>query len=330
MRSPTTGPATDLPPRGRATVVITEQIRPGHEEAFQEWQTGVNAEVAAFAGFEGTEVLAPTGNGGPWTILYRFDTVDELEAWLASPRSGEPAQRRRRALRGPDVATGARQPGRGRAGHRGDLASSGTRAREGVRGLDREAARGRAHANRASGVRTCTSRCPAFRTTGRPSTASTPRSTSTPGWTPLRAAALLKEGKRFKRLRGAAGREPLRELVLVRGRRRGRGRAVAVEVPPCRSWSACTRRRAAVAGDQHAVARGPALGDIADRQRRLVHHPHLGCDAARHAGPEVVARPAPGAETRRVDRLGAIVSIAFLTFAAFFFWLITTQIWTLP
>ncbi len=32
----------------------------------------------------------------------------------------------------------------------------------------------------------------------------------------------------------------------------------------------------------------------------------------------------------RLDALGALVSVGFLTFAAFVFWLCTTQVWHLP
>jgi antibiotic biosynthesis monooxygenase (ABM) superfamily enzyme len=40
--------------------------------------------------------------------------------------------------------------------------------------------------------------------------------------------------------------------------------------------------------------------------------------------------PAPGHESRRLDAIGAVVSIAFLTLAALVAWLVTTQIWHLP
>lgn len=40
--------------------------------------------------------------------------------------------------------------------------------------------------------------------------------------------------------------------------------------------------------------------------------------------------PAGGGSTARLDSLGALISVAFLAFAAFVFWLCTTQIWHLP
>jgi len=39
---------------------------------------------------------------------------------------------------------------------------------------------------------------------------------------------------------------------------------------------------------------------------------------------------APTRSHARVDRIGALMSIGFLTVAALVFWLATTQIWTLP
>ena len=40
--------------------------------------------------------------------------------------------------------------------------------------------------------------------------------------------------------------------------------------------------------------------------------------------------PEGGESTARLDSLGALISVAFLAFAAFVFWLCTTQIWHLP
>lgn len=67
------------------TAVITQPIRPECTEEFRAWQEELNRAVASFVGFLGTEVIEPTDDGGEWTIIYRFDSVLSLEAWLTSP-----------------------------------------------------------------------------------------------------------------------------------------------------------------------------------------------------------------------------------------------------
>lgn len=44
----------------------------------------MNRAVASFAGFLGTEVVPPGDEGREWTVIYRFDSKPHLEEWLAS------------------------------------------------------------------------------------------------------------------------------------------------------------------------------------------------------------------------------------------------------
>jgi uncharacterized protein len=75
--------------RVSATVVISQRVKSGREDDFRRWQNGVNRAVASFAGFLGTEVVAPAEEGGEWAVVYRFDTQTHFEAWLASVERGE-------------------------------------------------------------------------------------------------------------------------------------------------------------------------------------------------------------------------------------------------
>jgi antibiotic biosynthesis monooxygenase (ABM) superfamily enzyme len=79
------GPAAHAP----ATVVVSQWVRPGREGDFRQWQDGMNRAVASFAGFVGTEVVAPEDGGTEWTVIYRFDTRPHLETWLASAERDE-------------------------------------------------------------------------------------------------------------------------------------------------------------------------------------------------------------------------------------------------
>lgn len=67
-----------------ATVVVAQRVRPDCAERFAGWQESVNRAVAAFAGFLGTEVVAPVDGSDEWTVIYRFDSTTQLRAWLGS------------------------------------------------------------------------------------------------------------------------------------------------------------------------------------------------------------------------------------------------------
>lgn len=72
-----------------ATVVVTQRVKPGREEDFRRWQDAMSRAVASFAGFLGTEVVPPGDEGGEWTVIYRFASRPHLEAWLASSDRAE-------------------------------------------------------------------------------------------------------------------------------------------------------------------------------------------------------------------------------------------------
>jgi antibiotic biosynthesis monooxygenase (ABM) superfamily enzyme len=80
---------TEAAPSPSATVIITQRVRPGREDDFREWQEELNRIVARFAGFRGTEVVASGDDGGEWTVVYRFDSQSNLESWLGSTERGE-------------------------------------------------------------------------------------------------------------------------------------------------------------------------------------------------------------------------------------------------
>jgi antibiotic biosynthesis monooxygenase (ABM) superfamily enzyme len=75
------------------TAVIAQRVRPERTDEFRVWQKELNRVVAAFAGFLGTEVVEPTDGGDQWTIVYRFDSVPTLDAWLTSPERRKQLER---------------------------------------------------------------------------------------------------------------------------------------------------------------------------------------------------------------------------------------------
>ncbi|MEU9145714.1 antibiotic biosynthesis monooxygenase [Streptomyces sp. NPDC048349] len=76
----TTGNRSDT----AATVIIGRTVRPGMEREYARWQEDVNAAAARYPGHLGAEVSPPTALQPDWVVVYRFDSVAHLQAWLNS------------------------------------------------------------------------------------------------------------------------------------------------------------------------------------------------------------------------------------------------------
>ncbi|MEU6294022.1 antibiotic biosynthesis monooxygenase [Streptomyces erythrochromogenes] len=75
---------TDRRESGAATVIIGHKIFPGLEREYEAWQEGVNAAAARYPGHLGAEIAPPTLLQPDWVVVYRFDSVAHLQAWLNS------------------------------------------------------------------------------------------------------------------------------------------------------------------------------------------------------------------------------------------------------
>lgn len=67
-----------------ATGIIGQKVLPGLDGEFQTWQEDVNAAAADYAGYLGTEVSPPTPLQPDWVVVYRFDSIAHLQAWINS------------------------------------------------------------------------------------------------------------------------------------------------------------------------------------------------------------------------------------------------------
>ena len=69
-----------------ATELIVTKVKPGKEAEFRAWSDRIEKEQNAFPGFSGAFVHPPESADDAWTTVLRFDTHENLEAWLHSPR----------------------------------------------------------------------------------------------------------------------------------------------------------------------------------------------------------------------------------------------------
>lgn len=76
----TTAATTDT----AATVIIGQRVREGQEQAFEAWQLSMNREAAKYPGFIGAEINHPTALQRDFVIVYRFDSIAHVQAWLNS------------------------------------------------------------------------------------------------------------------------------------------------------------------------------------------------------------------------------------------------------
>ncbi|MGW0941805.1 antibiotic biosynthesis monooxygenase [Streptomyces sp. NPDC002623] len=67
-----------------ATAIIGQKVLPGLEQEYESWQEDVNAAAADYAGYLGVEVSRPTDLQPEWVVVYRFDSVAHLQAWINS------------------------------------------------------------------------------------------------------------------------------------------------------------------------------------------------------------------------------------------------------
>jgi len=67
-----------------AVLIATAKIRPGSEDAFAAWKGRHDAAVAAFTGFNSSDIMPPGEHDDTWTILLNFDSREHLSAWQES------------------------------------------------------------------------------------------------------------------------------------------------------------------------------------------------------------------------------------------------------
>ncbi|AEX54366.1 antibiotic biosynthesis monooxygenase [Rahnella aquatilis CIP 78.65 = ATCC 33071] len=63
------------------TLVITHKIAPASEAQYEAWLNKIMPQASTFPGHLGVNVIRPSRSGDAYTILVRFDTLENLNAW---------------------------------------------------------------------------------------------------------------------------------------------------------------------------------------------------------------------------------------------------------
>jgi antibiotic biosynthesis monooxygenase (ABM) superfamily enzyme len=70
---------------GPVTTWVTRRVKPGHEPFYERFLEGIIAAAARFPGYVGVEVFRPEfASTGKYRVVYRFDSSEDLRAWLDS------------------------------------------------------------------------------------------------------------------------------------------------------------------------------------------------------------------------------------------------------
>ncbi|MCX4511042.1 antibiotic biosynthesis monooxygenase [Streptomyces sp. NBC_01619] len=96
-----------------ATAIIGQKVLPGHEREFETWQETVNAVAAEYTGFLGAEISPPTSLQSDWVVVYRFDSTAHLQVWINSATRQSLLETGRNYFDGPatqQVVTGGTRP----------------------------------------------------------------------------------------------------------------------------------------------------------------------------------------------------------------------------
>lgn len=62
-------------------MVVTRVVRAGAEPAYEAWLKGVGEASMRFAGHLGLTVIRPRAGSREYTLVFRFDTIENLRAW---------------------------------------------------------------------------------------------------------------------------------------------------------------------------------------------------------------------------------------------------------
>ncbi|NWF26379.1 antibiotic biosynthesis monooxygenase [Streptomyces sp. PKU-EA00015] len=96
-----------------ATAIIGQKVLSGLEREYETWQEELNAAAADYPGYLGAEISPPTPLQPDWLVVYRFDSIAHLQAWINSATRQRFLDVGRKYFDGPatqQVVSGGTQP----------------------------------------------------------------------------------------------------------------------------------------------------------------------------------------------------------------------------
>ena len=88
LRSLTSAPAL-RPAAEPVTVTVARVVRPGQQDAFEEWAADVQELLTRFPGYLGSSLLRPGPGSDEFHLVFRFTDDEALSAWERSPERAE-------------------------------------------------------------------------------------------------------------------------------------------------------------------------------------------------------------------------------------------------
>jgi uncharacterized protein len=104
---------TQNAPENAVTVIIGQRVHAGREKEFLAWQHELNNAASNYPGFLGLEVSSPGDVQADWVVVYRYDSIANLRAWLDSSTRQERMAAGAEYLDGPatqQIVGGAAKP----------------------------------------------------------------------------------------------------------------------------------------------------------------------------------------------------------------------------
>jgi antibiotic biosynthesis monooxygenase (ABM) superfamily enzyme len=69
---------------GAAMLILGQPVRRGREDDYLAWEKKILAAAARYPGYRGAEVKPPNDIQPDWVVIYKFDSVPDVQNWLNS------------------------------------------------------------------------------------------------------------------------------------------------------------------------------------------------------------------------------------------------------
>jgi antibiotic biosynthesis monooxygenase (ABM) superfamily enzyme len=79
-----TEPPPQQPGDGAALLILGQRVRQGREDDYLAWERKIVAAASKYPGYRGADVKPPNDIQPDWVIVYKFDSVPQLQNWLNS------------------------------------------------------------------------------------------------------------------------------------------------------------------------------------------------------------------------------------------------------